>query len=217
MKKSTLLVLTFFLFTNSVGFAANKAAPKRQKKNAESMTLDDYERELDSEEVGSRTFVEGSDSGDSRKNKKKFSYTEFSFGPGLTAGEWSSQPTNNTILVLSINKLLIPKPTYFTIGANSFISAASPRSFALYAMLGGGLMYVKSHLSPFAGFKLGAGRIISAQAGRAFGLALGPEIGFFPFMIKEHPISLKVQYQWLTDKIRNNQPRWFAMQLGFVL
>jgi hypothetical protein len=115
-----------------------------------------------------------------------------------------------------VQQLLIPAPAYVTVGLNTTMSPATPRNFMLSAVMGAGLMHVKSSSAPFAGFRIAATRLVASGRGRAFGMAMGPEVGFFPFHIGKCPISMRVQYNWLAARVSGSQPRWATLNIGVV-
>lgn len=184
---------------------AGKGRPVRTKPD-EALTLDDYERETEGEKQTASP----------RKNKAFASHTEINLGGGLTFGSWGADRGNSALVTVGIQQLLIPAPGYVTVGLNTTMSPATPRNFMLSATLGGGVMHVKSTTAPFAGFRLSATRLVASGRGRAFGMSMGPEIGFFPFHVGKCPISMRAQYNWMASRVGGSQPRWATLVFGVV-
>lgn len=209
---SSLLLLSFLFFTTSTNLIA--ATPnKSQKKSDESMTLDDYEKE-DSEPTTETKTQAKHNNRSPHHIEKKSSHTQIDFGAGLTTGSWSAGKSNSTALFLGLSKMFVPQPVYVKLSAQTFISPATPRNYFFSGSVSAGAIYAQHYTAPHIGFKAGAARLIVQGGGRAFGAVLGPEVGFYPFRIKTVPIAMNFQYNWLTSRVRGEQPRWFALTLG---
>jgi hypothetical protein len=206
--------------------ASQRSAAKTATKSEEQMTLDDYDQEDSGEpaprrEGRGRKPVKDNDEEDTNRphvtGKKNFgSHTELNLGAGLALGNWSASRTRNALLTLGVQQLLIPAPAYVTVGVNTTFSPVTPRNYMLSANLGGGYMLVKNYTAPFIGFRLGATRLVAHGRGKTFGMTLGPEVGFFPFRVGHHPISLRVQYNWMAARLNDTQPHWATLAFGFI-
>lgn len=211
-------LLLFVLALTIPAHAAPKAKARPQS-SGRALTLDEYDEGIEPEIEVKETI------GDERRAQRRQgamthkgfgSYTEFDLGVSLTSGSWGADRTNSTMAGAALKRLLVPAPAYVSVGVVTAVSPAAPRNFYLGAELGGGLMYSGTRTAPFIGFRAGAGRMVAAEKGRVFGLAIGPELGFVPFRVKEHPFLIRLQYTWMTGRIASTQPRWYGLSLGVL-
>jgi hypothetical protein len=189
-------------------------------KSVEEMTLDDYEREddgivIEPNSTKRRTLKDRPVPWAGKSSLGQFSFTSLRIGASLTAGSWPADRTNNTMLSLSVGKLLIPAPVYVAIEASATVSPATPRNFLLDGSLSGGLIHANSYSAPFAGFRVGAGRLVVSGRGQEFGAVLGPELGVFPGRIKGKPFSIRARYSWVPARVNGIKPQWYGIDFGF--
>ena len=192
------LSFTFFHFLSSATFAW--AGPQRQQKTQQRRQSNPFE-------------VAETKQTDTQLNDVNRPY--FFLGPAIANGNWIADPQHTTLSYFGLGYWINSGPLFVDLNLGFLSSLTSPRTFSSSGNIALGIIAQSQNVKPFIGLETGISRTIISGKGQIFGFKLSPEVGFFPFSIKDHPISLKAQYTWIPERINGKQPAWYSLLFGF--